>query len=461
MWNISGTTPASGFQTRRALPVTNLAALPLIAMAIAVSGCSSSSDPDPVLPATTEEILNNASGNIGGSLDSTLDGVSRATTGDSSGDPAVNGVGGLWDDDTQSLVNATLNLGNEDNTVRVGNRITIDPDESTVCAEELVGMAGTQAELQRCEALVRDMVVQVDARSEDQGDVTYLFQNQPLVVIGYGPATSTFEVNLGTLKLLVDAESALNPDFSDASPLDTISGAIRLSAIATSLTSGAEAGSVSISVSRPINVASADAGTSLSLGTGQIFGVTADAATQNVAIELAIGALQASQTEDNGSVSSIDMNGLTAIIEGSNTPGTNLVTVRNLGIGDGPLRIALDNNDVINLGLDTFGFTVANDSGAVTLDGQLNLSLLIREVFGENMVSDTMFSLLEMSAPSGTQVTDSDGPLMVSSVGPLNYSLTTQDDNGNQIVDQVTVNAGQCAEDVGEFADDIEIVSCQ
>ena len=155
------------------------------------------------------------------------------------------------------------------------------------------------------------------------------------------------------------------------------------------------------------------------------------------------------------------MNGLTAIVDASFGDGSDQVTVRNLGIGDGPLRFALDNSEVLNLGLDTFGFTASVNSGVVTLDGQLNLSLLIREILNDNSVSDTMFSLLELTAPAGTQISGGfDGSLLVSG-GPLGYSLTTQDFNGNTIVDQVTVSDGQCADNVGEFEDDYEIVSCQ
>jgi hypothetical protein len=47
---------------------------------------------------------------------------------------------------------------------------------------------------------------------------------------------------------------------------------------------------------------------------------------------------------------------------------------------------------------------------------------------------------------------------MVAAGGPLSYSLTTQDENGNQTVDQVTVNSGQCADDVDGSQ---QLVSCE
>ena len=438
----------------------------LIGASLVVAGCgnssSSSSGPDPIVDdTTTSELVNNASVNIGGSLDTALNGVSRVTSGSMGSDgftedPAESGIGGLWSNDAQSLVDTSLNLGNEENTIREGSRITIDPDDASVCAEELIGMDGNDEEFQRCVALVSDMLVQIDASSDTAGSLTYLFQNQALVAIDYTDTSNSFELNLGTLKSLIDTNNALNPDAGNDSPLDTIQGAIRLSATATNQNSGSEAGSVSLEVSQPLSVVSADAGTTLSLGTGKILSMSADAADESASIEIELGALRASES-DEGSVRSIDMDGLTAIIDIDTS--SDLLTVRNLGIGQGPLRVALDNADVLNLGLDTFGFTASMDSEDITLTGGLNLSLVIRQIFEDNTVSDTLFTMLEMTAPAGTRVVEQlNGSLMVASGGPLNYSLTTQDEDGNPAVNQVTVEVGQCADNP---SGEQQLVSCE
>ena len=184
--------------------------------------------------------------------------------------------------------------------------------------------------------------------------------------------------------------------------------------------------------------------------------MSADAADESASIEIELGALRASES-DEGSVRSIDMDGLTAIIDIATS--SDLLTVRNLGIGQGPLRVALDNADVLNLGLDTFGFTASMDSEDITLTGGLNLSLVIREIFEDNTVSDTLFTMLEMTAPTGTRVVEQlNGSLMVASGGPLNYSLTTQDEDGNPVVNQVTVDAGQCADNP---SGEQQLVSCE
>ncbi len=421
---------------------------------------------DPIVNETsTDDIKSNASMNIGGSLDSSLDGVSRVTSGSSDGfeDPADIGVGGLWNEDAQNLVNTSLDLDNGDNTTRDGTRITIDPDDAAVCSEELVDMSATDAEFQRCQALVSDMIVQLDATSDTDGAVTYLFQSQPLAVIGYTENSNSFEINLGTLKLLIEANNDLDPEGGIESPLDTMQGALRMFAEATNTTNGSEAGTVALQVSQPLVIASADAVTSLSMGAGTILSLSADAAAESATIEVAIGALQVSDSQDNEALG-LNMDGLTAIIDFENN--VDQLVVRNLGVGDGPLRIALNNSEVLNLGLETFGFILsANDTtgeSVITLDGQMNLRFLVRQIVGDNTVSDTLFDLLEMTAPAGTQIGDQlNGSIGILSGGPLSYSLTTQDENGNQVVDQLTVDAGQCADDIGSFNSDYEIVACQ
>lgn len=439
-----------------------------VVLGIAIlTSCGSSDDPPPdpaVQNTSTQSLKNSASTNIGGSLDITLDGVADATSGGGStnGDftDGDDGIGQLWNDEAQSLIDTSLALGgDESNTTRNGTRITIDPDDAAVCSENLVNMSADQIEFERCKALVADMTVQLDATTETDGTLTYFFQSQPLATIGYTPTSNSMELNFGTLKSLIDADNNLNPDAGNESPLDTLSGAIRLSANLTNATEGAEAGTVALDVTQPIAIASADAATTMSLGIGKVIAFSSDVASETASMELAIGALQASADED-GSVSSMDMKGLTAIIDVAANNSEQLI-VRNLGIGQGPLKIALDNKDVLSLGLDTFGFTVSEAGDKITFDGALNLSLLMNEILEDNTVSDTLFSLLEITAPAGTKISEQiNGSLMVASGGPLSYSFTSTDEDGSN-TNQVVVDAGQCADDVADFDTEYQLVNCQ
>ena len=78
----------------------------------------------------------------------------------------------------------------------------------------------------------------------------------------------------------------------------------------------------------------------------------------------------------------------------------------------------------------------------------------------DNTVSDTLFAMLEMSAPAGTQIIEQfNGSTLVNAGGPFVYTETTTDDFGNPSVNQVVIDAGQCADQT--FDSDFGIVSCQ
>jgi len=306
------------------------------------------------------------------------------------------------------------------------------------------------------------MLVQLDATSDTAGSLTYLFQSQPLVMIDYTENSNSFELNVGTLKSLIDEDNALSPDGGSGNQIDTLAGAIRVAAVTTNTVAGSEAGSVSLEVSQPLIAASANAQDSFSLGTGTILGMTVDAAAESAEIELDVGALAFSTSDVDGSPDSLDMSGLSATI--AFTGNAEQLTVTNLGIGDGPLTLALDNAEVLNLGLDTFGFTLAaddtTDEEVITLTGGLNLSLIVNEILGDNTVSDTLFTMLEMTAPAGTQIIEQfNGSTLINTGGPFVYTETTTDDFGNPTVNQVVIEAGQCADQT--FDSELGIVDCQ
>jgi len=102
-----------------------VSAISLVAISSLLAACGGGSsggdpEPDPIVSVTsTSDLLSTASDNIGSSLDASLDGASRVTTGGAGSggvtdDPADSGIGGLWSDDAQSLIDTSLALGNED-----------------------------------------------------------------------------------------------------------------------------------------------------------------------------------------------------------------------------------------------------------------------------------------------------------------------------------------------------------
>ena len=128
------------------------------------------------------------------------------------------------DGDTDRLLLATLGLDGSGraSVERTGNRITIDPDDEAVCAGEVY--LGDN-DLQQCLELVRDLTVELDAVTEESGQVVYLFQNDPLLSIIYGPNDASYELDLGTYFRVESAAAALLNETSD---IASMSGKVRL-----------------------------------------------------------------------------------------------------------------------------------------------------------------------------------------------------------------------------------------
>ncbi|MFK7890901.1 MAG: hypothetical protein AB8B63_08815 [Granulosicoccus sp.] len=362
-------------------------------------------------------------------------------------------------EDTLDLIASSMALGDETGgrTTREGNRLIIDPDETEVCAERNAGN-DTQAEIQRCENLVRDMTVIVDANSDTSGTVTYSYLNQEVINYSYSETTDSFEVQLEGLKTLSDAEDDLNPEsFGDAASPDVASGALSFSATTTNSTPGAEAGSIRLDVTRAISVES-DNQNSFSIGTGTILSVSADEAGDSGRIELDIGEVILNSVDDSNT--KYDLKGLTAIIESSMDSDT--LVVQNLSLGRGPLQLSVNNELVSELSLDTLGFSINNENGLITIDTNLNFRSLINETSMDGMGnSETLQTILEVMAPSGSTFLDQDnGALKVLQGGPLGYTLTEPDSNRNPVATMVTVAAGQCFEDNTGPEEKPAIVNC-
>lgn len=379
----------------------------------------------------------------------------------------------IVNDDTLDLIASSMALGDEtgERTTREGNRLIIDPDETDVCAARNAGN-DTQEEIQRCENLVRDMTVIVDANNDTSGTVTYSYQDEEVINYAYSESTDSFEVQLAGLKSLSDAEDNLDPDsFGETATPAVVTGALKISATTTNSTPGSEAGSIQLDVTKAINVAD-DNQDSFSIGTGTLLSVSADEAGESGKIELDVGEFIINSVDDSDedspgsldtepTVTRFDLKGLTAIIE-SSMEGDALV-VRNLSLGRGPFQLSVNNELVSELSLDALGFSINNDDGVITIDTDLNFRSLINQTASDDMGnSETLQTILEVMAPSGSAFLDQDnGALKVLQGGPLSYTLIEPDSNRNPVTTMVTVTAGQCFEDNAGPEEKPAIVACE
>lgn len=337
------------------------------------------------------------------------------------------------DIDTDRLLLATLGLDASGlaTASREGNRIIIDPDDQAVCEGEVfIG----DDHLQQCLELIKDLTVQLDAVTEQSGQITYLYQGRPLLEVIYGPNAASYELDLGTY---FNVESAAAAFLNQAMEVASMSGKVRLVMHVENANSGNESGTVTLAVPEPIAINDVD-GSQLSLAASNIFTMTSDAATGTASIELGMGALRMLMTDPlGGADSTFSMAGLRGVL--SFDEQTEGLTVSNFSFAGAPLRMNID-GVTAQVSLSPLGF-IASGAGNMVLSQALNLSVSASAndpEFGSATVA------LRASAPAGTRITDSD--LLSETVtagGPLslNYSVTGGEGSANGLI---TLAPGSC-----------------
>ncbi len=458
-----------------------------LAMAIActlLTACGGGGDDSPavdpaVADTSTDDLKQAALANIGSGLNtastgagdvvndnaSTLDGTpldGLVESPDADGDP-VDITSDIFTADASSLISATLALDDADGdrTVRSGSRITIDPDPLTVCAEDALGTQANQAELERCQTLVEDMTVQLDVTSPTAGSVGYFFRNQSVMTISYTENSDSFELDLGGLQSLTEAEAELLPAEQQPDLSGTLDGAIKVTSTVTNDTFGSEAGSLSLAVTRDIVGNDPNTGTQYSIAASQVLAMNVDAGADTGTIDINLGALNFNRALEDVT-QDFDLAGFTASMD-LNQQADRFV-VSNFGLGRGPLVLAIDSEDVLRMTMETLGFSVTEESGSILIDGNLDISLFMQSQFGEgdsngNFTEFTVNRLLSLQAPDGTSISSTlNDALRVDSGGPLSYSLTTTTDDEAPVVSSITVEAGQCAEEVD--SDEYQLIAC-
>lgn len=443
--------------------------LTTLAVSLAMLGACSSSDNDDndagdsnnqtpvVLTSSTEELKTRAINASGRSFGSTLSGMQQLASTENTGAELTQG-----ENPAQDFLASTLALDDVGNavTTREDNRVLIDPDESQLCAEEFADTLDVNEDRQRCETLLADLNVELIASSDEAGIITYLFQQNPVISLGYGNGVDSLALNLGGLKLFADANDALDPNsFGESSTPDTMAGEISFTASNTNNTSGEEAGSITIAVTQPIAISSLDA--NLSLANGELFSISADSGSGHGEMSFNIGAIAATAPFRDEDIASLNLDGFTGSASldlGENAaeaPAT--ITVSNLGIGRGPLQMNINDQEALRLTMETFGFTVTSSSSAlnengsavVQIDNTMDIALMLNNAAGFDLdANPSLQAMLSLQAPGGTVISDGgdafDAPeLRVIQGGPFILSMSSSDDQSSE-EQSITINAGEC-----------------
>ncbi|ASJ71075.1 hypothetical protein [Granulosicoccus antarcticus] len=336
------------------------------------------------------------------------------------------------EDDIASFIESLLGLDKPLAEVdRTGNHITIDPDDASFCEEELLDESSTANDLADCQSLVSNLLVEVDAATEDSGLITVNFAQQELLLIGYSPVSTNYEIKLPAVETLLNHVEQLD---GGSGSMPSMQGALRFSATVNNDAVNAESGTFSISVTEALSIIGND-GTNISLQPSTLLSVSSDTATTSASIEFDIGALNAAFSSDDDadglSTSVLAFAGLTARMDVSNDGDSLLVS--NVGIGNGPLTLTVDSEELIKLVMGTFGFSIEGNTGTITLNDNLDFLLSAGSV-----------NSLSAEAPTGTALTVQDnGISQVLLGGPLLMSVV-DDNDGAPITDSISIGVGDC-----------------
>ena len=365
------------------------------------------------------------------------------------------------DDSSNSFLNNSLGIDDPGaRTTRSGNVITIDPDDQTICNDEIPLADGLNDDLTLCQQLASDLMVQIDAVSAETGVITYLFQDSPVMLIGYSPMGASFEVRLDGIQNVLQRSAELEGAAVDTTT-PVLEGALRLEANVLSDEPGSEAGTLSLKVTDAIQIGAIGEPAGISLQPSTVFELSTNEATQDVSMRVDWGALQVAtqsgDSEGNTSITRLNLGGLSAELDFNEAQPS--FKISNVGIGGVPLTVTIDSIESINLTLANFGVSIDQQTGSINLDGALNARLMLNNLAGffDDQAADFTIDA-DVSAPANTQFIGQDnGSTQIGSGGPLSATLIGGDSNASGQSD-VMINTGECF-DSGDSEDGSQVPS--
>ena len=416
---------------------------------------------DPADDATDEVLLANAAASTG-TLSKNLDILQRLS------DDQPTGMTGLTEetppldetgDEVNGFLRSTLGIDQPGaRTTREGNIITVDPDDADVCEQEVPLTGLDDQDLSLCQQLVADLVVTVNAQTEESGLITYLFQNEPVLLVGYAPDAANYEIKFPGVQRVLQRSDELRNNEQQAT--STFAGSIRLGSVITNDQAGFEAGEFTVEVVDPIEIREIGGPSLLALGPSTVVAVSSDMADDSATLTVDWGALtftsESGDSLGNRSLSTVALAGLTGSARVSES-GPDL-QIRNLGVGGVPVTITIDSVESVSLGLDDFGFDLDSESGQVTMTGALGVNLAVNNLMGvfDDAFEPEFMADLQLAMPAGTRLEEGDfGVLRVLDGGPVTSSLIASD-NTESIQQEARIDVGSCFE-LGSSSDDDDI----
>lgn len=474
------------------MPYTTLHSLSLSLLSLTMFGCSAgdgdaeqnqtvADDPTinlPVLAVSTDNIQRTAARRVANGMGLNLASLQRLGNQAMLGvEPESMGAQLLADVDLRVLttlesVNSNFmknTLGIDDSNaivVREGNLVTINPDEQRICADEFIlqNLGGNDTSV--CEQLLQDLSVQIQAYSDVSGLITYSLQNSDVLAIGYSENSASYELQLEGVQHLLEHAQRLTGNTTPV--LGTASGALRLSATVSNEAAGALSGELALDITQTLNlVPNLGTSESILLQPSTVFKIDINEATGDVLTSVDWGSLQImadiSEADEDSSLLQLNLGGLTA--NAALNANMSMLRLTDVGIGDVPLTINVNQIETFRLSLSTFDVTLNAETGMITFDGALGAVLTVSNLLDIiDELGPEASANLSISAAAGTSLrNDGDGSTRVMNNGPLAVTVGLVG-NGVSLSQSVSFNEGDCFTSDGQTSNglglDLTAIPC-
>lgn len=325
-----------------------------------------------------------------------------------------------------------------------------------------------------CLRTIDSFTMEITLYTNETGVINLKINNITATSFEYSPTLLSLEVFLEGIKALATLEG---DGTNDGSIPEVFSGSFKLSI---ELVSDTEV-KIIASIPQAININGDMDGDPIEFtlaSTSKLLAIIADSTQNTTTLELGFSMLYAKFMGNDGinpSTQEISLKALTALLILDADADT--LTATNIGIGDEPFTIAINDINAVKLEIDTFGLDLAGSSEEITLTSDFNINYYALNVNGElgedtfELASDsstntTLTGELSIMAPSGTVLINEESYdsftgytdiTTIVSGGPVTMS------GSGYFASDFTANSGQCIEstdDVVTFADGITITDC-
>ncbi|MDH3327189.1 MAG: hypothetical protein OEM38_10790 [Gammaproteobacteria bacterium] len=349
--------------------------------------------------------------------------------------------------------------------IRVGNTVTYTFKTNEMCDNNT-----------DCIAVLSKFKMQLTIVSSEEGEISFIFDDIPLMSIDYADNMLALEIFLQGIKQIETVSNSISSTASLFTLPTTFTGSFKLSATLSTATSVQFTASIPEAID--IDGILIDELITFSIAsTSNIFTIKADSETEIASLEFGLGAFFArfnSSSLYNPSSYEISLAALTGLFTLDNATGDNIVAT-NVGIGNQPFTMNIDGINAMKLEMDTIDFNIDGAGQALTLDTELNINFEVLNVNGElgldvfdlanNPTDNTLTGTLTVTAPENTELLDIESTgtgvstdiTKVETGGPLHILGT------GYYLSDIIVNAGQCLNSLGDtavFGDGTSVTNC-